>query len=59
MNSRLNSYHAQTSPLVDYYSKKGIHIAVNAALDASVVLENIHKAFAAARAKASFLQAEA
>lgn len=59
LTKRLNSYHAQTSPLVDYYSKKGIHTAVNAALDASVVLENIHKAFAAARAKASFLQAEA
>ena len=44
---------------MDYYAKKGIHTAIDAALDASVVLENIHKAFAAAKAKASFLQAGA
>merc|ERR1711962_1764598 len=36
LQKRLNAYHAQTSLLVYYYSKKGIHTAVDAALDASV-----------------------
>jgi len=59
LQKRLNAYHAQTKPLVDYYSKKGIHTAVDAALDANLVLESIQNAFTAAKAKASFLNAGA
>jgi len=51
LKKRLEQYHAQTSPLVDYYSKKGIHVKVDAALKPKVVFANIEAAFAAARAK--------
>ncbi|XP_065940449.1 adenylate kinase 2, mitochondrial [Magallana gigas] len=42
---RLDSYHKQTSPLVDYYSKKGIHTAVDAKQPPNVVFAAIQAAF--------------
>jgi len=34
---RLEAYHTQTSPLIDYYAKKGIHHVVHAACAMNVV----------------------
>lgn len=42
---RLNSYHSQTSPLVDYYTKKGIHHRVDAAQSAGAVFQSIDSIF--------------
>lgn len=46
---RLQSYHKQTSPLVSYYSKRGIHTRVDAAREPSVVFAAICAAFADAK----------
>ncbi|XP_062619492.1 adenylate kinase 2, mitochondrial-like [Saccostrea cucullata] len=46
LKKRLESYHKQTSPLVDYYSKKGIHTAVDAKQSPGVVFAAIQAAFA-------------
>ncbi|XP_075995687.1 adenylate kinase 2, mitochondrial [Genypterus blacodes] len=58
LRSRLDAYHRQTVPLVQYYSAKGLHAAVNAAQSPSVVFASIVAAFSAtmetpARASAS------
>ena len=45
LRKRLESYHKQTSPLVDYYSKKGIHTAVDAKQPPGVVFAAIQAAF--------------
>ncbi|XP_075215698.1 adenylate kinase 2 [Lycorma delicatula] len=45
LKNRLQSYHKYTKPLVDYYSKRGIHYPVNAALPAAVVFKKIEKIF--------------
>lgn len=45
LKKRLESYHKQTSPLVDYYSKKGIHTAVDAKQPPNVVFAAIQAAF--------------
>merc|ERR1711915_647226 len=34
---RLDAYHKQTSPLVDYYARKGIHTAIDASRPANEV----------------------
>jgi len=49
LKKRLDAYHNQTKPLVDYYAKKGVHTAVNAALDSKTVFLKIQEAFAAAK----------
>eukprot|EP01091_Cochliopodium_minus_P011696 TRINITY_DN338_c0_g2_i1.p1 TRINITY_DN338_c0_g2~~TRINITY_DN338_c0_g2_i1.p1 ORF type:complete len:219 (-),score=78.37 TRINITY_DN338_c0_g2_i1:67-723(-) len=41
---RLEIYHQQTSPLVGYYSKKGIHTKINASLDTEKCFEQIRTA---------------
>lgn len=46
LKSRLQAYHSMTVPLVDYYSKRGIHTAVNAAQTPDVVFKSITEAFA-------------
>lgn len=45
LKSRLTAYHNQTKPLVDYYSKRGIHVAVDAAQKPTVVFNQIIQAF--------------
>ncbi|XP_033727767.1 adenylate kinase 2, mitochondrial-like isoform X3 [Pecten maximus] len=42
---RLDSYHKQTKPLVDYYSKRNIHTAVDASQPPKVVFASIRKIF--------------
>ncbi|CAI9719633.1 adenylate kinase 2, mitochondrial isoform X1 [Octopus vulgaris] len=51
LKKRLDSYHSQTSPLVEYYSKKGIHEAVNASQPPKIVFACIRAAFAKATSK--------
>jgi len=51
LKKRLGSYHAQTKPLVDYYSKRGLHAAVDAAQDKRVVFSAIQSIFSAAKSK--------
>lgn len=45
LKKRLQVYHDQTNPLVDYYSKKGLHSAVDASQKPSIVFEAIRKVF--------------
>ncbi|BFZ20985.1 hypothetical protein BsWGS_24024 [Bradybaena similaris] len=45
LQKRLDSYHKQTKPLVDYYSKQGLHVAVNASLPPSAVFAAIQSIF--------------
>ena len=51
LKKRLEAYHKQTKPLVDYYSKRGIHTAVDAALPPKTVFASITAAFAKATSK--------
>lgn len=46
LKKRLDAYHAQTKPLVDYYSKRGLHFAVDASLPPKVVFASICASFA-------------
>lgn len=45
LKKRLESYHKQTVPLVDYYKKKGIHYEVDAARPSSEVFNLIDRVF--------------
>jgi len=45
LTKRLEAYHQQTFPLVDYYIGQGLHHKVDAALDAKTVFENIKTIF--------------
>lgn len=45
LKKRLEAYHKQTKPLVDYYSLKGIHHRIDASKSASEVFDNIDKIF--------------
>ncbi|KAK3088440.1 hypothetical protein FSP39_019266 [Pinctada imbricata] len=49
LRKRLDSYHKQTKPLVDYYSKQGLHTAVDAKQKPSVVFAAIQAIFTASR----------
>lgn len=49
--SRLESYHRQTSPLVQYYSAQGLHRSIDAAQSPDVVFASILAAFSAASCK--------
>ena len=53
LKKRLEAYHNQTRPLADYYSLRGIHYKVDAALSASRVFENIDSIFLNQRKKRS------
>uniref|UniRef100_A0A8C5DPU0 Adenylate kinase 2, mitochondrial n=1 Tax=Gouania willdenowi TaxID=441366 RepID=A0A8C5DPU0_GOUWI len=46
--SRLDAYHRQTVPLVDYYQSKGLHVAIDAAQKPNVVFASIVAAFSSA-----------
>ena len=48
LKKRLAAYHSQTKPLVDYYSKRGIHTAVDASQPPHKVLAAITATFSAA-----------
>ena len=51
LRTRLEAFHKQTTPLIEYYSKKGIHTAVDATKPAAQVYESILKAFKSAKSK--------
>ncbi|ROK35851.1 Adenylate kinase 2, mitochondrial [Anabarilius grahami] len=51
LRSRLESYHRQTAPLVQYYSARGLHTAVDAAQSPDLVFASILAAFSAATCK--------
>ncbi|PRD32722.1 UNVERIFIED_CONTAM: Adk2 [Trichonephila clavipes] len=51
LHKRLDAYHKQTKPLVDYYRLRGIHTHIDAALDAKTVFENIRRTFLYAKSK--------
>ena len=46
LKKRLDAYHNQTKPLVDYYSKKGLHTAVDASQPPKTVFAAIQAIFA-------------
>uniref|UniRef100_A0A8C9PUB6 Adenylate kinase 3 n=1 Tax=Spermophilus dauricus TaxID=99837 RepID=A0A8C9PUB6_SPEDA len=48
---RLEAYHSQTTPLVEYYRKRGIHSAINASQTPDVVFASILAAFSKATCK--------
>lgn len=52
---RLDTYHKQTKPLVEYYKGQGIHAAVDASQPPKTVFENIKTIFSNATAKAKVL----
>ncbi|XP_025419744.1 adenylate kinase [Sipha flava] len=45
LKKRLDSYHKQTTPLIDYYSKKGIHSKIDASKSAGEVFKMIEDIF--------------
>ncbi|XP_017881181.1 adenylate kinase [Ceratina calcarata] len=45
LKKRLQTYHIQTQPLVDYYALRGIHYYVNAAQSAKNVFKDIDRIF--------------
>jgi adenylate kinase len=45
LTKRLGVFHAQTSPVVDYYKKKGLWHGIDAAQSPSVVWDNLRKVF--------------
>lgn len=56
LRSRLESYHKQTAPLVQYYTKRGLHTAVDASQSPEVVFASILAAFSAATSEIQFSQ---
>jgi len=55
LTKRLIAYHTQTSPLVDYYSKKGLHTRVDASRAAGDVFISINTIFENAKKFAASL----
>ncbi len=51
LRSRLESYHKQTAPLVQYYGAHGLHTAVDASQSPDLVFASILAAFSAATCK--------
>lgn len=45
LKTRLATYHTQTSPLVDYYMRKGLHYRVDAANSSDFVFSKIDEIF--------------
>lgn len=45
LKKRLESYHKQTSPLIDYYQKKGIHYKVDASKSSDEVFKMVENIF--------------
>lgn len=46
LTKRLRVFHAQTSPVVEYYKKKNLWHGIDAAQSPSVVWDNLRKVFA-------------
>lgn len=46
LTKRLGVFHAQTTPVVDYYKKKGLWNGIDAAQSPPVVWDNLRKVFA-------------
>ena len=46
LTKRLGVFHAQTSPVIDYYKKKGLWHGIDAAQSPPVVWDNLRKVFA-------------
>lgn len=51
LKKRLESYHKQTKPLVDYYGKKDLHRHVEASLPPKKVFEEIINIFDSLKSK--------
>uniref|UniRef100_H9G7L0 Adenylate kinase 3 n=1 Tax=Anolis carolinensis TaxID=28377 RepID=H9G7L0_ANOCA len=51
LKNRLKSYHTQTTPLIGYYSRRGIHTAIDASQSPDVVFASILAAFSKATCK--------
>ncbi|XP_054161005.1 adenylate kinase-like [Oppia nitens] len=51
LRTRLDAFHKQTKPLIDYYQTRGCHSAVDAKQPAPVVYDSILKAFRKAKSK--------
>ena len=41
LRKRLETYHVQTKPLVDFYSKLGLHVAIDASKKPAEVWEQV------------------
>lgn len=52
LKKRLQAYHQQTSPLVDYYKKRGLHSRIDAAETPDVVFNSVLREFEKAKARA-------
>ena len=57
LKKRLEQYHSLTSPLVGYYTNRGLHSRVDASQQANTVFAEIQKIFSNARSKYSKLLA--
>ncbi|XP_061453637.1 adenylate kinase 2, mitochondrial isoform X4 [Rhineura floridana] len=51
LKTRLKAYHTQTTPLINYYTRRGIHAAVDASQSPDVVFASILAAFSKATCK--------
>ena len=49
LKKRLEAYHKQTQPLIEYYHRLGIHTKIDAAQDPNSVFAAVEKAFAKAK----------
>jgi len=56
LSKRLEQYHKQTMPLVDYYTKQGLHHSIDAAQPPAVVSESLLSIFENLRTKLSAIQ---
>ena len=53
LKSRLQAYHKQTFPLVEYYTQRSLHRSIDASLDSNTVFANIKKIFSSAHCEYS------
>lgn len=53
LKKRLDAYHRQTQPLVDYYGRRGLHVAVDAAKTPDTIFTDICSAITRAKARAT------
>ncbi|XP_041361438.1 adenylate kinase-like [Gigantopelta aegis] len=51
LKKRLDAYHQQTKPLVDYYKKQNLHVPINAALPPQAVFQVIQSMFSQKKSK--------
>lgn len=51
LKKRLESYHKQTTPLIDYYQKRGLHQKIDAAKSPDEVYKSLLAAFKKAKSK--------